>query len=85
MDTLDYKMINNIIAKILNLFIEEISAEMHLIYDCMADSLMLIDLFIELENYYQINFTSKNIENIETVGDIYNFLGISELILNKTY
>lgn len=85
MDTLDYKMINNIIAKILNLSIEEISAEMHLIYDCMADSLMLIDLFIELENYYQINFTSKNIENIETVGDIYNFLGISELILNKTY
>lgn len=39
----------------------------------MADSLMLIDLFIELENYYQINFTRKDIENIETVGDIYNF------------
>ncbi|HGJ5872717.1 MULTISPECIES: acyl carrier protein [Arsenophonus] len=85
MDALDYKMINNIIARSLNLSIEEISAEMHLIYDCMADSLMLIDLFIELENYYQINFTSKDIESIETVGDIYNFLGLSELVLNKTY
>lgn len=74
MDTLDYRMINNIIARCLNLSIEEISLEMHLIYDCMADSLMLIDLFIELENYYHIKFTSKNIENIDTVGDIYNFL-----------
>lgn len=75
MDYFDYKMINNIIARSLNLSIERISAEKHLIYDYMADSLMLIDLFIELENFYQINFTSKDIESIETVGDIYNFLG----------
>lgn len=74
MDALDYRMTNSIIAKCLNLSIKEILPEMHLIYDCMADSLMLIDLFIELENYYHIKFTSKNIENIETVDDIYKFL-----------
>ncbi|SPP32455.1 Acyl carrier protein [Arsenophonus endosymbiont of Aleurodicus floccissimus] len=67
-------MTNSIIARYFNLSTKEISPEMHLIYDCMADSLILIDLFIELESYYHIKFTSNNIENIETVDDIYKFL-----------
>ncbi|HGJ5877217.1 MAG TPA: acyl carrier protein [Arsenophonus sp.] len=76
MDSLDYRIINNIIAKCLNLSSEEILLEMHLIYDYMADSLMLIDLFIELESYYHIEFTNKQIKNIVTVGDIYDFFKV---------
>ncbi|MFV9997376.1 MAG: acyl carrier protein [Arsenophonus endosymbiont of Dermacentor nuttalli] len=76
MDSLDYRIINNIIAKCLNLSSDEILLEMHLIYDYMADSLMLIDLFIELESYYHIKFTNKQIENIVTVGDIYDFFKV---------
>lgn len=62
--------VKEIIAKQLNLDVDEINESTSFKDDLGADSLDLFELVMAFEEEYDIEIPSENLEGIETVGDI---------------
>jgi len=62
--------VKEIIAKQLNLDVDEITESTSFKDDLGADSLDLFELVMAFEEAYDIEIPSENLEGIETVGDI---------------
>ena len=62
------------IAEQLSVEEEIISLETNFKDDLDADSLDLFELVMALEEEYDIEIPSEELENMATVGDIYNYL-----------
>lgn len=62
--------VKEIIAKQLNLDVDEITESTSFKDDLGADSLDLFELVMAFEEEYDIEIPSENLEGIETVGDI---------------
>lgn len=54
--------------------IDDITPDKHLVFDLMADSMMLIDISIELEQKFGFHFTEQHMQSVETVGDLYRIV-----------
>lgn len=52
----------------------EITMETNFIDDLQADSLDLVDLVMELEDEYGIEFPEEKIDEFRTVGDVVNYI-----------
>lgn len=76
-----FEKIADIIAEELNLGVEELSLETNFKEDLGADSLDLYQLVMALEDEYSIEIDNDDLDKIETIGDIINYLkdkGIEE-------
>ena len=62
--------VKEIIAKQLNLDVDEITESTSFKDDLGADSLDLFELVMAFEEEYDIEIPSENLDGIETVGDI---------------
>ena len=62
--------VKEIIAKQLNLDVDEITESTSFKDELGADSLDLFELVMAFEEEYDIEIPSENLEGIETVGDI---------------
>ena len=62
--------VKEIIAKQLNLDVDEITESTSFKDDLGADSLDLFELVMAFEEEYDVEIPSENLEGIETVGDI---------------
>ncbi len=66
--------IKEMVAEQLNVDVEEISAETSFKEDLGADSLDLFELVSNLEDEYEIEIPSEELEKIATVGDVADYL-----------
>lgn len=53
---------------------DQITMDTNFIDDLQADSLDLVDLVMELEDEYEIEFPEDRIEEFKTVGDVVNYI-----------
>lgn len=63
-----------IIAEELNCDESEITAETNFKDDLGADSLDLFELVMALEEEYDVDIPSEDLTNLNTVGDVINYL-----------
>ena len=63
-----------IIANILNIDQDKIRDEHHFIDDLGADSLHIVEIVMGIEEEYDISIPDEDVEILETVGDLRNYL-----------
>lgn len=54
--------------------IDDIDEDSHLSNDLNLDSLDVLDLIIEIENYFKINIDEEKFVKSKTIGEILDFL-----------
>ena len=62
------------IANTLGIDINKIEMDTHLINDLDLDSFTLVNLIGDLEDEFDVFFTESEINSIQTVGDIVNYI-----------
>ena len=67
-------MMNKIIAELLDIDQDSIKDEMHFVNDLGADSLNIVEIVMEIEQEYNIEIPDADVEALETVGDLRNYL-----------
>ena len=65
---------NKIIAELLDIDQDSIKDEMHFVNDLGADSLNIVEIVMEIEQEYNIEIPDADVEALETVGDLRNYL-----------
>ena len=63
-----------IIANILNIDQDKIRDEHHFIDDLGADSLNIVEIVMGIEEEYDIAIPDEDTEQLQTVGDLRNYL-----------
>ncbi len=66
--------INSAISSIINCPPVDVLPEKHLYYDLLADSLMMIDLFLLIEQEFRISVKDDAFEGINYVKDLYRLI-----------
>ena len=69
-----FEQLQEIIADQLELDVEEISYDSHILDDLGADSLDLVDLLMSVEDEFGIEIPDEDVENISTIGDIVEYI-----------
>ncbi len=69
-----FEKVQNIIADQLGIDAEEIKPESKLIDDLKADSLDVVELVMELEQEYGIEVPDEDLEKLQTVQNIVDFV-----------
>ena len=69
-----FEKMKSIIAAQLNVSEDEVTEEASFKDDLDADSLDLFELVMALEEEYSIKIPMEDYENLETVGDVVNYL-----------
>lgn len=64
-----------IIAKSLDISANYLTPEVVFVDDLGVDSLELMELAVELEDSLKIEIPTEDMENIQTVGDLLEYLG----------
>lgn len=70
-----FQKVAEIIAKQLDLEVSDITLDSKLIDDLHADSLDVVELIMDLEQEFDVEIPDEMLPNVQTVGDIINFLG----------
>ena len=65
---------NKIIAELLDIEQDSIKDDMHFVNDLGADSLNIVEIVMEIEQEYNIEIPDDDVEALETVGDLRNYL-----------
>lgn len=68
------KEIINLISEVLEINEEKISENTNLVTDLDVESLDLVDLIAAFEKKYNFEIPDKDIKNLQTVGDIINYI-----------
>ena len=69
-----FEKMKSIIAAQLNVSEDEVTEEASFKDDLDADSIDLFELVMALEEEYSIEIPMEDYENLETVGDVVNYL-----------
>ncbi len=69
-----FEKIRDIVAEKVGVEAEEITMETSFADDLEADSITLFELVMALEDEFDIEIDDESIEQINTVGDIVNYL-----------
>ena len=65
-----------IIANSLNIDQDSIQDHMHFVNDLGADSLHIFEIVMEIEQEYNVEIPDEDVEALETVGDLREYLGL---------
>jgi len=68
------KTVEQIIADHLDLDVEDVTDEKHLMEDLGADSLHTVELIMEFENEFGIEVPDGDADSLETVGEIKEYI-----------
>ena len=71
---MDFNKVKEVVAEQLGVEVTELSAETSLKKDLNADSLDLFQIIMSLEEVFDIEMPTEDTENIDTIGDIENYL-----------
>ncbi|MCW2477111.1 MULTISPECIES: phosphopantetheine-binding protein [unclassified Symbiopectobacterium] len=66
--------INNVVSSIINCSSVDVLPEKHLYYDLLADSLMMMDLMLVLEQEFTINIKDDVLDDVNYVKDLYRLI-----------
>lgn len=66
--------INNVVSSIINCSSAEVLPEKHLYYDLLADSLMMIDLMLVLEQEFVFKIKDDALDDVNYVKDLYRLI-----------
>ena len=66
---MEFEKLQSIVAEVLNIEPEEISAESTFVDDLGADSLDIAQIVMGIEDEFGISIPQENVEKIVTVGD----------------
>lgn len=66
--------INNVVSSIINCPSADVRPEKHLYYDLLADSLMMMDLMLVLEQEFFINVKDDDFADVNYVRDLYHLI-----------
>lgn len=66
--------VKSIIVDQLNVAEEDVKAEASLLEDLGADSLDIVELIMALEEEYNLEIPDEDVEKIQTVGDVTNYV-----------
>lgn len=69
-----FEKLKEILAEQLDVDADSITKDSLLIEDLGADSLDAIDIVMSVEDEFKIEVPDENIEKIETVGDMLNYI-----------
>jgi acyl carrier protein len=72
--SMDFNKVKEVVAEQLGVEVTELSAETSLKKDLNADSLDLFQIIMSLEEVFDIEIPTEDTENIDTIGDIENYL-----------
>ena len=71
---MEFEKLQKIIAEVMNVSEEEIRPETTFVDDLGADSLDLFELVMALEEEYNVEIPSEDLEKITTVGAVMDYL-----------
>ena len=66
---MEFEKLKKIIAEVLNVDEEEITADTTFVDDLGADSLDIFQIIMGIEEEYDIELDNESVEQIQTVGD----------------
>lgn len=69
-----FEQLQEIIADQLELDVEEVTYDSHILDDLGADSLDVVDLVMSIEDEFGIEVPDEALENIRTVEDMVKFI-----------
>lgn len=69
-----FEKIKKIIAKNLSINEEKVTMEADFINDLGADSIDLVEIYMDLEDEFNMSIPDQELPNIKTVGDLVNFI-----------
>ena len=71
---MEFEKLKKIIAEVLNVDVEEITMDTTFVDDLGADSLDLFELVMSLEDKYDVEIPSEELEKLLTVGDVMKYI-----------
>lgn len=69
-----FEKVQSIIAEKLNIAPEKITMETHLVDDLGADSLDAVEIIMELENEFNVEFDDEAAQSIKYVKDLVDYI-----------
>ena len=69
-----FEKIKDVLSERLGIDKEKITMETSFVEDLNIDSISMIDLIMELEDEYDIEFDENEADNIKTVADLVKFI-----------
>ena len=69
-----FEKVQAIIAKELNVSLDKITMDTHLVDDLGADSLDIVELIMALEEEFDIEIPDSDAEKVVTVGDVVEYI-----------
>ena len=69
-----FDKIKKIIAKNLSVSEEKVTLEADFVNDLGADSIDLVEIYMDLEDEFNMSIPDQDLPNIKTVGDLVNFI-----------
>ena len=72
-----FEKVKNIIADQLDIDVDEITMDSHIMDDFDADSLDIVDLIMSFEDEFNVEIPDDAVEDIRTVGDIVKYIEAS--------
>lgn len=69
-----FDKVSTALAEQFDVEVDEITMDTNFTEDLQADSLDLVDLVMELEDQFEIEFPEDKIDDFKTVGDVINYI-----------
>ena len=69
-----FEKIKSIIAKNLSISEEKVTMESDFVNDLGADSIDLVEIYMDLEDEFEMSIPDQELPNIKTVGDLVKFI-----------
>ena len=69
-----FDKVKKIIAKNLSVSEEKVTMEADFVNDLGADSIDLVEIYMDLEDEFNMSIPDQDLPNIKTVGDLVNFI-----------
>ena len=69
-----FDKVKKIVAKNLSISEEKVTMEADFINDLGADSIDLVEIYMDLEDEFNLSIPDQDLPNIKTVGDLVKFI-----------
>lgn len=69
-----FEKIKKIIAKNLSISEDKVTMEADFVNDLGADSIDLVEIYMDLEDEFEMSIPDQELPNIKTVGDLAKFI-----------
>ncbi|MDD2217613.1 MAG: acyl carrier protein [Eubacteriales bacterium] len=69
-----FERIKELIAEQLNVSVDSVTLETHLMKDLEADSLDAVEIIMAIEDEYEIEIPDEDAEKFQSIGDIVKFV-----------